>query len=93
MEVDICVQEDDVWPVVVVGREDADETNKADFVFVKVDKMHYVWYKKLAWAQRIVKVCEVGQRSSVSDLSKEFCDVENKKHKKEEEEVGGLGPS
>ena len=40
MKVDICVQEDDVWSVVVVGREDADETDKADLVFVKVDKMH-----------------------------------------------------
>ena len=48
VEVDICVQEDDVWSVVVVGREDADETDKADLVFVKVDKVNDVWNKKLA---------------------------------------------
>ena len=87
------MQEDDVWPVVVVGREDADETDKADLIFVKVDKMHYVWYKKLAGAQQIVKVCKVCHGSSLSDLGKEFGDVENKKHNQEEEEVRGFGPS
>ena len=79
--------------MVVVGREDADETDKADLIFVKLDKMHYVWHKKLAWAQQVVKVCEVCQRSSVSDLSKEFGDVKNKKHNEEEEKVGRFSSS
>ena len=79
--------------MVVVGRQDTDETDEANLIFVKVDKMHYVWHKKLAWAQQIVKVCEVRQRSGVSDLGKEFGDVENKKHNEEEEKVGRFSPS
>ena len=87
------MEEDDVWPVVEVSREDADETNKADLVFVKVDEMHNVRHNELPRAHFVVKVCEVCHRSSVTDLGKELDNVENEKNNKEEEEVGLLCPS
>ena len=48
LKLDICVQEDQVWPVVVVGGKDADESKKTDLLFVKVDEMHNVWHNELA---------------------------------------------